>query len=66
MRWKLKPKVDIFEWHEWFALYPVIASGDSPGSLTRVWLEKVERRAFDAGYDFVYQYRLLQSNHEEE
>lgn len=35
-----------FEWHDWFAWYPIKHPDDQYG---RVWLEKVERRLVAVG-----------------
>ena len=44
MRWKVREKVDIFDWHPWFAWYPVCTEKKASGVSTRVWLELVMRR----------------------
>lgn len=55
MRWKPKPSKNIFDWHPWFALYPVtVYSEDGP---TNVWWETIERKARlvgdgDIGFEF--------------
>jgi hypothetical protein len=41
-----------FEWHRWFAWYPVRISGTTDA----VWLEYVERRIISNGNPYDYQY----------
>jgi hypothetical protein len=43
MRWRTKIH-DPFEWHDWFAWYPVNFIDDIEGDRVTVWLETVERR----------------------
>ncbi len=38
MKWKASEEFDPYQWHEWFAWYPVKIG------LATVWLEVVERR----------------------
>lgn len=43
MRILLKPELNKYEWHKWFAWYPVIVKNDS-GPDIFIWLEYVERK----------------------
>lgn len=38
-----KPKVDIWDWHRWFAWYPVVVWNEKKERDYYVWLETVER-----------------------
>lgn len=55
MRWPVnfgKPRKDPYEWHIWFAWYPV-----KVGS-TRVWLEKVRRKRYSTWASDWHEYDL--------
>lgn len=39
MRWEIKRKPSPYEWHDWFAWYPVTVR-----KTTRYWLEPVRRQ----------------------
>lgn len=42
MRWRAKPFVDLWQWHRWYAWYPVRVENEW------VWREWVERRLDDS------------------
>lgn len=55
MRWPVnfgKPRKDPYEWHIWFAWYPVKAGS------TWVWLEKVRRKRYSTWASDWHEYDL--------
>lgn len=54
-----KPKVDYYEWHRWFAWYPVSVEL-ADGRNGTAWWELVERRAVSwYGGSTTYRYRQM-------
>lgn len=52
MKWAVKQKPNPYEWHDWFAWYPVTVRNK-----TRYWLETVRRQkqiAYGDGFRTVY------------
>lgn len=48
----------IYDWHDWFAWFPVTVPGPRPGTRAVVWLEWVERR-FTLGTESCWEYSTL-------
>lgn len=56
MKIKLFELKDYSEWHDWFALYPVIVLDGEKRYF--IWFEKIQRRRIYAAMYSVDQYRL--------
>ena len=44
MKFFKKPEVDLWDWHRWFAWYPVVIWDEEQEREFYVWLETVERK----------------------
>ena len=60
MRWHVKTRPPLSEWHRWWAWHPVKISDNNKAANKWVWLEAVERKLIHTYGDCYMVYRIAE------